>query len=365
MKTRAAVLRGPKEPFVIEELELADPAPGEALVRMVAAGMCHTDLLSREFPPEAFRGPTVFGHEGAGVVEAVGEDVTSVAEGDHVVLSFNSCGACPSCRQVRPAYCYDFALHNMSGGRPDGSASLTDTSGASVGSHYFGQSSFSEMSVVAERSLVKVDQSLDLARLGPLGCGIQTGAGAILNSLGVEGGASVVIAGAGALGLAAVMATRISGAGTVIAIDRHESRLEAAQRYGATHVVSGDPAEITAQILEATGAGADYGFETTGNGAVLRAVLEGLSPVGTLGVAGVGFGDLTLDHLSLFPGRHIHGIFEGDSVPQDFIPHLAQLNADGEFPFHELIQTFPLENINDAEAASASGEAIKPVLTFA
>ncbi len=364
MKTRAAVLRGSTEPFVIEELELGDPAPGEVLVRMVAAGMCHTDLLSRELPPEMFMGPMVYGHEGAGVVEAVGEDVTSVAEGDHVVLSFNSCGACPSCEQVRPSYCYDFALHNMSGGRPDGSASLTDVSGARVGSHYFGQSSFSELSVVAERSLAKVDQSLELARLGPLGCGIQTGAGAILNSLGVAEGESVVIAGAGALGLAAVMATRLAGAETVIAIDRHEIRLHAAQRYGATHVVSGGPAEITAQILEITGRGADYAFETTGNGSVLRAVFEGLSPVGTLGVAGVGFGDLALDHLSLFPGRHIHGIFEGDSVPQDFIPQLAQLNADGEFPFHELIQTFPLEDINEAEAASTSGEIIKPVLTF-
>ncbi len=364
MKTRAAVLRGPKDPFVIEELEIADPGPGEALVRMVGAGMCHTDLLSREFPPEAFGGPRVYGHEGAGVVEAVGDGVTSVAVGDHVVLSFNSCGVCPTCAVTRPAYCYDFAIHNMSGGRPDGSTSLTAAAGDPVGSHYFGQSSFSELSVVAERSLVKVDSALDLARLGPLGCGIQTGAGAILNSLAVEEGASVVIAGAGALGLAAVMAAKIAGAGTIVAIDRHQSRLEAAQRYGATHAVSGAPADITAQIQEATGGGTDYGFETTGNAAVLRAVFEGLTPVGTLGVAGVAFGELTLDHLSLFPGRHVHGIFEGDSVPQEFIPHLAQLNADGQFPFDELIETFPLDDINAAEAASASGDVIKPLLTF-
>ncbi len=364
MKTRAAVLRGGQDPFVIEELELAGPGPGEALVRMVGAGMCHTDLLSRELPPEAFAGPMVYGHEGAGVVEEVGEGVQSVAVGDHVVLSFSSCGACPSCDVVRPAYCYNFSLHNMSGGRPDGSSALADGSGERVGSHYFGQSSFSELSVVAETSLVKVDPALDLARLGPLGCGIQTGAGAIMNSLAVEQGASVVIAGAGALGLAAVMASRIVGAGTVIAVDRHQSRLDAAQTYGATHAVSGDPDEITSQIQEITGGGADYGFETTGNGSVLRAVFTALSPVGTLGVAGVGFGELSLPHLGLFPGRHIHGIFEGDSVPSEFIPRLAQLNADGDFPFDELIETFPLADINDAEAASASGEVIKPVLTF-
>lgn len=364
MKTRAAVLRSGDGPFTIETLELGDPGPGEAVVRMVGAGMCHTDLLAREMPPEMFGGPAVYGHEGAGVVESVGADVTSVSVGDHVVLSFNSCDSCPSCAANRPAYCFDFNVHNMAGGRPDGTSSLTDEAGERVGSHYFGQSSFSEHAVVAQNSLVKVDKDLDLAKLGPLGCGIQTGAGAIMNSLGVEAGASVVVGGAGALGLAAIMACKIVGAGTVIAIDRHESRLELAREYGATHVVSGDPAEIAAQIVEITARGADYGFETTGNAGVARGMFDGLNPVGTLGVAGVGFGELSLSQLSLFPGRSIRGIFEGDSIPTEFIPRLAQLNADGEFPYDELITTFAFDDINAAEAASASGEVIKPVITF-
>ena len=364
MKTRAAVLRSGDGPFTIETLELGDPGPSEAVVRMVGAGICHTDLLAREMPPEMFGGPTVYGHEGAGVVEAVGADVTSVSAGDHVVLSFNSCSTCPSCLASRPAYCFDFSVYNTAGCRPDGTSSLADQSGERVGSHYFGQSSFSEYAVVAQNSLVKVDKDLDLVKLGPLGCGIQTGAGAIMSSLAVEKGASVVVGGAGALGLAAIMATKIVGAGTVIAIDRHESRLELARTYGATHVVAGDPAEIAAQIVEITGRGADYGFETTGNAGVARGMFDGLSPVGSLGVAGVGFGELSLSQLSLFPGRSIQGIFEGDSIPTEFIPQLAQLNADGEFPYDELITTFAFEDINDAEAASASGAVIKPVIEF-
>lgn len=364
MRTRAAVLRSGDGPFTIEALELGDPGPGEVVVRMVGAGMCHTDLLSRDLPAKFFGGPAVYGHEGAGVVETVGDAVTSVTAGDHVVLSFNSCTTCPSCIARRPAYCFNFSAQNMSGGRPDGTSSLTDEAGERVGSHFFGQSSFSEYAVVAQNSLVKVDTSFDLAKLGPLGCGIQTGAGAIMNSLAVEAGSSVVIGGAGALGLSAVMAAKVVGAGTVIVIDRHESRLELAQKHGATHVVSGEPAEIAAQITEITGNGADYGFETTGNAGVTRGMFDGLSPVGTLGVAGVGFGELSLSQLSLFPGRSLHGIFEGDSIPAEFIPRLAQLNADGELPFDELITTFALEDINEAEAASASGEVIKPVITF-
>ncbi len=364
MKTRAAVLRSGDGPFTIETLDLGDPGPGEVVVRMVGAGICHTDLLAREMPPEMFGADAPDAAALDVFVETVGDDVTSVSAGDHVVLSFNSCGSCPTCAARRPAYCFDFSVHNMAGGRPDGSSSLTDGAGERVGSHYFGQSSFSEHAVVAQNSLVKVDKDLDLAKLGPLGCGIQTGAGAIMNSLAVEAGASVVVGGAGALGLAAIMAAKIVDAGTVIAIDRHESRLELARTYGATHVAAGDPAEIAAQIVEITGHGADYGFETTGNAGVLRGMFDGLGPVGTLGVAGVGFGEVPLSQLSFFPGRSIRGIFEGDSIPTEFIPRLAQLNADGEFPYDELITTFALEDINAAEAASASGEVIKPVITF-
>jgi len=364
MQVTAAVLRTGNGPFTVETLEVAEPRANEVMVRMVAAGMCHTDLLSRELPPEFFAGPQVYGHEGAGVVEAVGADVTSVVPGDHVVLSFNSCGACPACAKGRLPYCFNFSLHNMSGGRPDGTSAFTDAAGNRVGSHYFGQSSFASHTVVAQQSVVKIDPSYDLASLGPLGCGIQTGAGAVMNTLAVEAGASLVVTGAGALGLSAVMAAKAVGAGTIIAVDRHANRLELARRFGATHAISGSPAEITAQIYAITGGGTDYAFDTTGNAAIVRASHDALNTIGTLALAGVGFGELTLNFISMISGRTITGVMEGDSTPSEFIPLLARLNADGKFPFDELITRFPIDQINEAEAASASGAVIKPVLTF-
>jgi aryl-alcohol dehydrogenase len=294
----------------------------------------------------------------------VGADVTSVVPGDHVVLSFNSCGACPACAKGRLPYCFNFSLHNMSGGRPDGTSAFVDAAGNRVGSHYFGQSSFASHTVVAQQSVVKVDPSYDLASLGPLGCGIQTGAGAVMNTLAVEAGASLVVTGAGALGLSAVMAAQVVGAGTIIAVDRHANRLELARRFGATHAISGSPAEITAQIYAITGGGTDYAFDTTGNAAIVRASHDALNTIGTLALAGVGFGELSLNFISMISGRTITGVMEGDSTPSEFIPLLARLNADGKFPFHELITRFPIDQINEAEAASASGAVIKPVLTF-
>lgn len=364
MKTTAAVLRTGNGPFTIETLDVAEPGPAEVLVEVVAAGMCHTDLLSRELPPEFFAGPQVYGHEGAGIVRDVGSDVTYVRPGDHVVLSFNSCGSCPACRKRRYPYCFDFRLHNMSGGRPDGSSAFTDAQGQRVGSHFFGQSSFARHTVVAETSVVKVDTEAPLELMGPLGCGVQTGAGAVLNTLRVEAGSSFVVTGAGALGLSAVMAARVAGADTIVAVDRHQSRLDLARRYGATHVVSGTPAEITAAIRDITGHGSDYAFDTTGHAALVRASHDALNVTGTIALAGVGFGDLSVDFLSMISGRTITGVMEGDSIPREFIPYLARLNAEGKFPYHELVTVFPLDRINEAEAASASGEVVKPVLAM-
>ena len=364
MEAQAAVLRSGDGPFSIETVQVADPGEGEALVRMVAAGMCHTDLLSRELPPEFFGGPTVYGHEGAGVVEAVGPGVDYVAPGDHVVLSFNSCQGCKACSLERPASCFDFMALNMGGSGPSGSPAFTDAEGQPVASHFFGQSSFASHTIVAKESLVKVDPALDLTKLGPLGCGIQTGAGTVFNSLDVVEGDSFAVAGAGALGMASIMAAKVAGASTIVAIDRHQNRLDLAKKYGATHTITGDPSTFAAQVIEATRGGADHAFDTTGNAIVVRALLEGLNNVGVLALAGVGFGELTIDYSSMLSGRKIIGIMEGDAVPSTFIPYLAKLNAEGKFPFDELIKTYPIDQINEAEAASASGEVIKPVLVF-
>lgn len=369
MKVTAAVLRSPEAAFEFEELDLEEPRDDEVLVRMVATGVCHTDLLSRELPPELFRGPIVFGHEGAGVVEAVGSAINHVAPGDHVVLSFDSCGTCPSCADDRPFGCYTFNPLNLKNvavppGRLDGTSAFTDPAGEPVGSHFFGQSSFASHSVVAGRSVVKVDADHPLEQLGPLGCGIQTGAGAILNTLDVQPDDSVVILGVGSLGLAAVMATKVASAGTVIAVDRHDSRLAMAEHYGATHGISGTPEEVAAQILDITGVGADHVFDTTGHAPLVKAAFESLTFVGKLGMAGVGSPQMVFDYTSLITGRTVTGVVEGSSRTDEFIPHLADLNAAGRFPYDELITTYPFEQLNEAAADSLAGKVVKPVVVF-
>lgn len=370
MKVTAAVLRDPAGAFAIEQLDVADPRPDELLVRMVATGVCHTDLLSRELPPELFAGPLVFGHEGAGVVEAVGAEVSHVQPGDHVVLSFDSCGACASCDAGDNWACHQFNPHNLKNvgyppGRLDGTSAFTDASGQAVGSHFFGQSSFASHSVVSARSAVKVSPDLPLETLGPLGCGIQTGAGAILNTLQVQPGSALVILGVGSLGLSAVMAAQVARAGAVIAVDRHPSRHKQALKYGATHAISGTPDEIHAQILDITDGGADYVFDTTGNAPLVRAAFESLKFVGALGMAGVStFPEISFGYTSLITARTVMGVVEGSSRTHEFIPYLAELNADGKFPFDELITYYEFDQLNEAAADSLAGKVVKPVVRF-
>jgi len=361
---KAAVTRTHDGPFVIEELNIEEPRADEVVVRMVATGVCHTDLLSRELPPEYFPGPVVYGHEGAGVVERVGSAVTKVVPGDHVVLSFRACGACSACESNHPAYCLHMVELNNFGARTDGTTAFTDHDDKPVGSHYFGQSAFASTTVAAEASVVKVDPGLDLVKLGPLGCGIQTGAGAVLNVFDVRPGESIVIAGAGTLGLAAVMAAKAAGAKTIIAIDRHENRLDLARKYGATDVLNVPVGELTKAILERIAGGSDYALDLTGNAQVIRAVFDALNGLGTLGLCGVGFGEVTFDMSMLLSGRTIKTVIEGDSVPETFIPHLIELNQQGRFPYDDLIEVFPLDQINEAVAASVSGAVVKPVLLF-
>jgi aryl-alcohol dehydrogenase len=364
MKVTAAVLRTHDGPFTIEELELGTPRDDEVVVRIVGAGLCHTDVLARELPPEYFPGPIVYGHEGAGVVESVGPEVTKVAPGDHVVLTFRSCGGCVACTGGHPAYCVRLSELNGVGRRTDGTTAFTDADGKPVASHYFGQSSFASHVVAAAASVVKVDHRYDLARLGPLGCGVQTGAGAVFNVFDLQEDESIVIAGAGALGLSAVMAAKARGAKTIIVIERHENRRDLARKYGATDVLNVPAAELATAIQEVTGGGADYALDLTGNAEVISSCLHGLNWLGTLGLCGVGFGPVTFDLPTLMSGRTIRTVIEGDSRPEAFIPYLADLNAQGSFPFDDLIETFRLEQINEAAAASAGGAVVKPVFVF-
>ncbi|MFE2998094.1 alcohol dehydrogenase catalytic domain-containing protein, partial [Nocardia sp. NPDC059246] len=201
IQTTAAVLREPKGPFTIEAITLDEPGPGEVVVRIAGVGLCHTDLLPRV--AEGLPLPLVCGHEGSGAVVAVGDGVTELEVGDHVVISFDSCGSCRSCESGRPAYCATFFPRNLSGRRVDGGTNAKDAAGEDVSARWFGQSTFAAVTVVTARNAVKVDKGLPLHLLGPLGCGFQTGAGAVLESLRVEPGSSIIVFGAGAVGLAA------------------------------------------------------------------------------------------------------------------------------------------------------------------
>jgi aryl-alcohol dehydrogenase len=363
MQTAAAVLRSTDRPYSLEELTLDPPGPGEIAIRIVGVGLCHTDLLPRA-AQSGIPLPLVPGHEGSGVVEVIGSHVQGLAVGDHVVLSFDSCHACANCLQGRPAYCDTFFPRNMSGRTVDGSTNARDCEGLPVSTRWFGQSSFATRSVVDARNAVKVDSALPLELLGPLGCGFQTGAGAVLNSLGVEVGADIVVFGAGAVGLAAVMAARVAGASTIAAVDLNRDRLELARDLGATHVIDGTADDIARQIRRIVRGGVDYALDTTGAPRVIATAIDTLRASGVCGLIGAPAGDVRISATALSTGRTVKGIVEGDAVPRLFIPRLISLWQDGLFPFDRLIEKFAFTDIDAAERAAIDGKVIKPVLVL-
>ncbi|MFT4307683.1 MAG: NAD(P)-dependent alcohol dehydrogenase [Microbacterium sp.] len=366
MKTLAAVVREADGPITLEELELDALRPTEVRVRMTATGVCHTDAVVREqiYPTPL---PAVLGHEGAGIVDAVGDAVTSVVPGDHVVLSVNTCGVCRHCREGAGTYCASLYALNFGGTRLDGTTGLTDASGAAVSSHFFGQSSFATIATADERAVVKVPDDVPLELMGPLGCGIQTGAGAVMNVLDPEAGSSFAVFGAGAVGLSALLAAVAVGCGTIVAVDVNDERLALARELGATHTVNGRTEDAPTRIQEITGGGVDYALETSGVSAVLRQTVDSLGVRGTVGVVGAqapGTETPFETGLSITRGWSLRMIIEGDSVPQVFIPRLIELWRQGRFPFDRLVREYPFAEIEEAFAASARGEAIKPVLRF-
>jgi aryl-alcohol dehydrogenase len=354
MRIQAAVLRDPAKPFAIEEIELGEPGPGEVLVRVVGAGMCHTDVVLRMLPELPL--PMVFGHEGSGVVEAVGPGVSRVAPGDHVVLSYDSCGWCAQCMTGAAPYCDQFMARNLTGARVDGTTGATDSAGLPVAARWFGQSSFASHAIATERNVVPVDASLPLESLGPLGCGLQTGAGSVLIALGVRAASSIAVFGTGAVGLAAVMAARVAGAAEIIAVDLHPARRELALELGATRAIDGADPDLAAAIGRV-----DYCFDTTGVPAVAATAIAVLRAGGTCGLVGAGGGAITLRPEAL-GGKSVRYIMEGEAVPQLFIPRLIRLWRQGRFPFDRLLRSYPLDQINDAERACADGTTIKPIL---
>jgi aryl-alcohol dehydrogenase len=362
MRIEAAIVRKEGGAFGIEPVQLGEPRSDEVIVKIAGAGVCHTDLVCRDqyFPVPL---PCVFGHEGSGVIQQVGSAVTRLEPGDHVVLSFSSCQQCPSCIAGKPAYCHQLYQHNFLGTRTDGSSALS-ADGEVVHGHFFAQSSFGTYALASERNTVKVRPDAPLWLLGPLGCGVQTGAGAVINSLQPKAGSTLAVFGAGTVGLSAVMAARLCGCATIIAVDPVAARRELALELGATHVIDPQTENPVEKIQALTQGGVLYSVECTGLPSVVRQAVESLTLTGICGVMGVSrLGtEMHLDMNSILFGRTVRGIIEGDSVPQEFIPKLIDLYLQGRFPFDKLITPFAFSEIQRAVDASEHGKVVKAVL---
>jgi aryl-alcohol dehydrogenase len=366
MKIEAAIARGVDRDFVIEPVDLEEPRVDEVLVKLVATGICHTDIFMRDHKIYPIPHPVVLGHEGAGIVVRTGAGVSKVKTGDHVIMTAGACGHCISCAAGKPSYCDEFNEHNFYGSRPDGSSPLSQH-GKMI--HYFqSQSSFADHAIATERNVVKVPRDAPLEMLGPIGCGIITGAGAIMNSMQVTAGASVAVFGTGAVGLAAVMAARLVGAATIVAVDLVDSRLELARELGATHTINTQTQSASEAIMAITGGrGVNFTLDTTANMKVLRQAMDVLAMRGTCGfVGGAPKGmevSIDVEHI-MTGGRSIRGIILGDSTPDVFLTKLVDLYTKGRFPIDRLISFYDFADINKAVADALSGRVVKPVLRF-
>jgi len=354
MKITAAVVPVRSAPFEMEALDLAAPLADDVLVRVVASGMCHTDLHARDgyFPNLPY--PVVCGHEGAGIIEQVGAAVADLAPGDPVVISFPWYGECGPCRAGRISYRERARLLKSSGRRVDGSIPMS-RDGEPVYSCFFQQSSFASFAVAPAKDVVKIRRDAPIEMLGPLGCGLQTGAGAVLNVMQPAAGQSIAVYGVGGVGLAA----RTAGCDPIIAVDRLPARLVLARELGATHTLESRGAETLAQIRKITGGGTDFALETSAVPAVFRLAVDGLRGLGTcvlVGSARAGT-EVSFEMPWLQGGRTVRGVIQGDSRPRDFIPRLVELFMAGR-----LITRYDFEDINRAAADATSGAAIKPVL---
>ena len=369
MRTQAAVVASAKEPFELREVELDELRDDEVLVEVVATGMCHTDLsaASGSIP---FPLPGVLGHEGAGRVLRVGAGVRRTTVGDAVLMTFTSCGTCRSCRAGHPANCDHHLPWNLLGGRrADGSSTVRSTEGP-LNAHFFGQSSFARHAVVDERSIVTLPASTtdaELVELAPLGCGLQTGAGAVLNVLRPATDAALVVMGAGAVGRAVGMAPPALSVESIGVVDRVAARRQLARELGATEVVDGSQEDVPSRLAAlGHGRGPDVVVETTGSVRVLETALGALAISGTCAVVGAppAGSRASFDVNRHLPGRRIVGVTLGDSEPERFLPQLLALHRSGRFPFERLERTFAFDDINAAADAARSGDVVKPVLVM-
>lgn len=364
MKVIVAVAAAPRAPLRLQEATLDSPRPGEVLVSLVASGICHTDAMARD-GKMPFALPGVLGHEGAGMVQEVGDSVEGIVAGDAVLLGWPYCGRCRRCLGGQPRYCQHLPSLLFGGKRPDGTTTLLHADGSPLHGLFFGQSSFATHALVDARSVVKVSTSLPLEAVGTLGCGFSAGAGAVLHAARPEPGSSVVVYGAGAVGLAAVMAARLSPATMIVAVDRNPARLALARKLGAMETVDVTGLRNVARtVREACGGPADIAIECTGQPRVIRQAIETIGMLGLCCLVGTSEAaeEFSAHQQSTLWGKRIRGCMGGEARGQEFVPALLRLAEQGRFPFTELIEYLPFDDPEAALAASCGGEVVKPVL---
>jgi aryl-alcohol dehydrogenase len=360
MKIKAAFIYKKGDQFTLEEADLQQPSDNEVLVKITSCGVCHTDDVARhqQIPVQL---PAVLGHEGSGIIESVGKNVTEFVPGDHVVLSFATCGICENCLSGKSYMCEKFNSINFGGTLKDGTSRISKD-GKSV-STFFGQSTFATYAVADASNVVKVDKDVDLTLLGPLGCGIQTGAGTVLNALKPEFGSTLVVFGCGSVGISAIMAANIANCSKIIAVDIVQDKLDLALELGATHIINSlETEQFVGEIKAITNGGAHYAIETTGLGMLINKGLYSLRPLGTMAIVGVA-GEVSIDIFNalMSEGKTMMGVIEGNSIPKVFIPQLIEYYKAGKFPFDKLIKFYDFEQINTAFEDSKKGNVIKPV----
>jgi aryl-alcohol dehydrogenase len=365
MRITAAVSRAGSPAPVLEELELEEPRDDEILVRMVAAGICHTDLHAHAGIGLPVPKPAVLGHEGAGVVERVGKAVTHLKPGEHVVISGGSCGECPSCLSARPTYCREAMPRSFGGRRMDGTTALRTAEGEAVASHFFAQSSFASHCVAQARGAVPVPKDVPLDIVAPMGCGIITGAGAVIEALKVKPGESIVILGAGSVGNAAVMAARLAGAATIVAMDMVPERCALALELGATHAIDARDEDALEQLKAILPFGANYSFNTTVSAKAYDAGMKMLANEGVQGFVTRPREPWTPDMMQMLAGgRGLKGILGGSAAPRTFIPKLVEFWRQGRFPLEKLIARYDFADFEKAWHDCESAVVVKPVLVM-
>jgi S-(hydroxymethyl)glutathione dehydrogenase/alcohol dehydrogenase len=369
IKSRAAVAWGPNQPLKIEEVDVMLPRKGEVLVRIVASGVCHTDAftLSGEDPEGVF--PSILGHEGGGIVEMVGEGVTSVEVGDHVIPLYTAeCGECKFCKSGKTNLCQAVRATQGKGLMPDGTTRFYKDGQPIY--HYMGCSTFSEYTVLPEISLAKVNKEAPLEEICLLGCGVTTGMGAVMNTAKVKKGDTVAIFGLGGIGLSAIIGARMVGASRIIGIDINEKKFELAKQLGATDCINPQHFDKPIQevIVEMTDGGVDFSFECIGNVNVMRQALEcchkGWGESVIIGVAGAGQ-EISTRPFQLVTGRVWRGSAFGGVKGRSQLPGIVEQYLAGEFGLQEFItHTMALDEINDAFDLMHAGESIRSVVHF-